>query len=83
MPQDNNDTTLHSRVLEILELIRPSIQADGGDVELVLVDDEGVVYIRFLGACIGCPSSDMTLQHGIEQTLKSHIETVTAVKTVE
>ncbi|MDP7008391.1 MAG: NifU family protein [Phycisphaerales bacterium] len=73
---------LHTRVLEVLELIRPSIQADGGDIELVEVSEDGVVSIRFLGACIGCPSSDMTLQQGIEKTLKEHIEAIKSVLAV-
>ncbi|MDP6542078.1 MAG: NifU family protein [Phycisphaerales bacterium] len=83
MGSEKVDSNLHKRVLEVLELIRPSIQADGGDIELVSVDDDGVVSIRFLGACIGCPSSDMTLHDGIENALKSRISTVTAVRTVD
>ena len=74
---------LYSKVAEVVELIRPAIQADGGDIELIGVDDNGVVSIRFLGACIGCPSLDMTLQGGIEATLKERIEGVTHVEAVE
>jgi Fe-S cluster biogenesis protein NfuA len=70
------------RVQRILEMIRPSIQADDGDVELVEVTEEGLVRVRFLGACIGCPSSTMTLQVGIEKVLKEHIPRVTAVEAV-
>ncbi|MBC8309331.1 MAG: NifU family protein [Phycisphaerales bacterium] len=70
-------------VAEVIELIRPSIQADGGDIELVSVDADGVVSIKFLGACIGCPSLDMTLQGGIESTLKERVQGVTHVKAVE
>ncbi|MBC8203486.1 MAG: NifU family protein [Planctomycetes bacterium] len=80
---ENTESELHERVAGVLELIRPSIQADGGDIELVSVDASGVVSIRFLGACIGCPSSDMTLQHGIEKTLKEHIEAVSGVQAVD
>jgi Fe-S cluster biogenesis protein NfuA len=76
-------STLFVDVAEVIELIRPSIQADGGDIELVSVDEDGVVSIKFLGACIGCPSLDMTLQGGIESTLKERVKGVTIVKAVE
>ncbi|MAI67226.1 MAG: hypothetical protein CMJ26_05055 [Phycisphaerae bacterium] len=79
----NLNTTLFNEVQAVIELIRPSIQADDGDIELIDVDSAGVVSIRFLGACIGCPSLDMTLQATIEMTLKSRVEAVTAVKAVE
>lgn len=71
------------RVQEVIELIRPSIQLDGGDIELVSVNADGVVSIRFLGECIGCPSSDMTLQHGIEKRLMERIKEVCAVKVTD
>ena len=83
MRPEHINSTLYDRVTGVLELIRPSIQADGGDIELVSIDKAGVVSIRFLGAGIGCPSSDMTLQHGIEKTLKEHIDAVTAVLAVD
>ena len=76
-------STLFNDVAEVIELIRPSIQADGGDIELVSVDADGVVSIKFLGECIGCPSRAMTLQGGIESTLKERIKGVTHVKAVE
>ena len=79
----NLNTTLFNEVQAVIELIRPSIQADDGDIELIDVDSAGVVSIRFLGACISCPSLDMTLQATIETTLKSRVEAVTAVKAVE
>ncbi len=73
---------LFKEVSSVIELIRPSIQADGGDIELVSVDQDGVVSIRFLGACIGCPSLDMTLQGGIEEMLKNRVAGVTQVQAV-
>ena len=83
----NNDSSSTSAIFkevhEVVELIRPSIQADGGDLELVSVNTKGVVSIRFLGACIGCPSLDMTLQSTIETTLKNRIDAVTSVEAVE
>lgn len=74
---------LFNEVAELIKQIRPSIQADGGDIELVEVTKKGVVSIRFLGACIGCPSLDVTLQGGIEATLKERIKGITLVQAVE
>ncbi len=71
------------RVARILELIRPAVQSDGGDVELVGVSEEGVVTIRLHGACVGCPSSQMTLKMGIERNLKDHVPEVTRVEAVD
>ncbi len=76
---DTTPTDLRDNVARILERIRPSVQRDGGDIELVDVTAEGVVSIRFLGACIGCPSSEMTLKMGIERNLKEHVPGVTEV----
>ena len=56
-----------------LSKIRPSLQADGGDVELVEVTPDGVVKVRLTGACGGCPMSQMTLKMGIERTLKEEV----------
>lgn len=74
---------VEARVAAVLERIRPAVQADGGDVELVGVSANGLVRVRFRGACIGCPSSNMTLQAGIARTLKAHIPEVTAVDAVD
>ena len=65
-------------VSEVLEDIRPQLQADGGDVELVSVE-EGVVKVRFLGGCAGCPFANMTLQMGIERYLKQKLPEVKQV----
>lgn len=67
----------------VLEAIRPAVQSDGGDIELVEVTEEGVVRIRLHGACVGCPSSSMTLRIGIEQNLKDHVAGVSRVEAVE
>ena len=75
-------TPLAEQVKQILDMIRPAIQQDDGDVELVDVSPEGVVQVRFRGACVGCPSSAITLQQGIERTLKQHVPEVTAVQAV-
>ena len=71
--------SIKERVQGVINLIRPAVQADGGDIELVDVNAEGVVQIRFHGACHGCPSSTMTLQHGIERNLREKIPEVTQV----
>ncbi len=74
---------LHDRVVRILNLIRPTVQDDGGDIELVEVTDSGLVRIRLHGACVGCPSSSMTLRIGIEQNLREHVPEVSGVVAVE
>jgi Fe-S cluster biogenesis protein NfuA len=71
--------SVREKVQNVINLIRPAVQADGGDIELVDVTAEGVVQIRFHGACHGCPSSTMTLQHGIERNLREKIPEVTQV----
>ena len=76
-------TPIRDRVAKVLNLIRPAVQSDGGDLELVDVTAEGVVCIRLHGACVGCPSSSMTLQMGIERNLKEHVPEVTAVQSVD
>lgn len=74
---------LRAAVEPILEMIRPAVQMDGGDVELVDVTNDGVVYVRLHGACIGCPSSAITLKSGIERSLRQHIPGITSVEAVE
>ena len=73
---------MKERVEAALKKIRPSLQADGGDVELVEVDKDGVVKVRLTGACGGCPMSQMTLKMGIERILKQNIPEVQAVEAV-
>ncbi len=69
------------KVKEALNKVRPMLQQDGGDVELVDVNEKsGVVTVRLTGACKGCPMSQMTLKSGIERYLKSEVEGVTAVE---
>jgi len=66
-------------VAAVLDKIRPSLQADGGNVELVDVTDDGVVKVSLKGACAGCPMSSMTLKNGIERLLKQEISGVKEV----
>lgn len=74
--------SLRDRVARVINLIRPAVQSDGGDLELVEVTPTGVVRIRLHGACVGCPSSSITLQVGIERNLKAHIPEVKGVEAV-
>ena len=71
---------MKDKVEAAIAKIRPMLQADGGNVELVDVTPEGVVQVRLQGACSGCPMSQMTLKNGIERIIK---ESVPEVKTVE
>lgn len=73
---------LREKVEKSLAKIRPALQADGGDVELAEVTKEGVVKVRLVGACAGCPMSTMTLALGIERELKKQIPEVTRVESV-
>ena len=67
------------KVAEVLDKIRPALQADGGDIELVEVTDDGVVRVKLQGACAGCPMSTLTLKNGIERILKQEIPEVKEV----
>jgi Fe-S cluster biogenesis protein NfuA len=78
----SGDPSLKEQVVKVLNLIRPAVQSDGGDLELVDITPEGVVQIRLHGACVGCPSSTMTLQVGIERNLKAHVPQVRSVQAV-
>ena len=70
------------KVQEVLNMLRPYLQADGGDVELVDITPDGVVQLRLQGACGTCPSSTYTLKMGIEEQLKQYIPNVKEVVSV-
>jgi Fe-S cluster biogenesis protein NfuA len=70
------------RVQTVLDQIRPALQADGGDVELVDVTDDGVVKVALQGACRGCPMSQLTLANGVERVLKEQIPEIVRVEPV-
>ena len=74
--------TLEEKVRGALDKVRPSLQADGGDVQLVEVSDSGIVKVRLMGACQGCAMSQMTLKMGIEKILKQNIPEVSSVESV-
>jgi Fe-S cluster biogenesis protein NfuA len=73
---------MKDKVEQALAKIRPALQADGGDVELVDVGDDGVVKVRLKGACGGCPMSQLTLKMGIERILKKEVPEVKSVEAV-
>ncbi|ACT03466.1 MULTISPECIES: NifU family protein [Paenibacillus] len=70
--------TMYDEVLDVLDKLRPFLQRDGGDVELVDVED-GIVKLRLMGACGSCPSSTITLKAGIERALLEEVEGVQEV----
>ncbi|MCF7890916.1 NifU family protein [Candidatus Bipolaricaulota bacterium] len=69
-------------VEEALDEVRPSIQADGGDVVLEEITEDDVVKVQLVGACVGCPMSAMTLKQGVEKVLESKIPEIKEVKAV-
>ncbi len=71
--------SLKEKVEAALEKVRPSLQADGGNVELLEVTDEGIVKVKLTGACGGCPMSQMTLKMGIERVVKEDVPEVKEV----
>ena len=73
---------MKDRVLRALDSVRPGLQADGGDVELVEVDENGKVTIKLVGNCGDCPMSQITLQQGIERILKSQVPEVTSLEAI-
>jgi Fe-S cluster biogenesis protein NfuA len=73
---------MREEVEKVIEQIRPNLQADGGDIELVDVDEDGVVKVKLKGACNGCPMSQITLSRGVEQVLKKNIPGVKRVESV-
>lgn len=73
---------MKEKVEQALNKVRPALQADGGDVELVEVGEDGIIKVRLTGACGGCPMSQLTLKMGIERILKKEIPEVKAVEAV-
>ncbi|NLY11630.1 MAG: NifU family protein [Firmicutes bacterium] len=73
---------MKEQVQKVLDKIRPAIQADGGNVEFVEIDENNVVKVRLTGACAGCPMSQLTLKQGIESIIKQEIPEIKAVENV-
>ncbi len=73
---------MKEQVEKALEKIRPALQRDGGDVELVEVGDDGIVKVKLTGACGGCPMSQITLKQGIERVVKQEVPSIKEVVSV-
>ncbi|MFH1092853.1 MAG: NifU family protein [Candidatus Omnitrophota bacterium] len=73
---------MREKVQKILDQIRPALQADGGDVKLIDVTEQGIVKVRLQGACGSCPMSQMTLKMGIEKRIKEEIPSIKEVVAV-
>nr|WP_231887737.1 NifU family protein [Thermodesulfatator autotrophicus] len=82
MPSNSKEVFMREEVEKALQKVRPMLQADGGDVELVEVTEDGIVKLRLQGACKGCPMSTYTLKMGIERFLKKEVPEVKAVEEV-
>jgi len=76
---NESNGSVRDRVQTVINVLRPLIQGDGGDLELVDVTDEGVVQVRLHGACVGCPGAQMTLKMGVERNLKERVPEVKEV----
>ncbi len=82
IPPKKENRMEKSKIQASLDVIRPSLQADGGDVELVEITDDGVIKVRLTGACGGCPMSQITLKQGIESYMKQAHPEVKSVESV-
>ena len=74
---------MKDRVANVINRIRPAVQMDGGDIELVDVTHEGIVKLRLVGSCHGCPSSMMTLKMGIERAIRTEVPEITGVEALD
>ena len=82
--EEKANADVSNRVQKVIDRIRPLLQADGGDLELVSVDEStGVVSVRLQGACRGCPGAAMTLKMGVERHLKEHVPEVSQLVAVD
>ncbi len=87
MPDNQNDTqnsdNFDKKVNDVLDTIRPLLQRDGGDLELVSIEEDKTVKVRLQGACKGCPGAQMTLKMGVERILREQIPEVKEVVAVQ
>ena len=77
MAEENQ--TIEEKVLEAIEMFRPQLQADGGDMEYVCIDEQNRVHLKLVGACGSCPMAVMTLKMGVERYIKDAVPEVTEV----
>jgi len=82
MGEDKSTKTTFQKVEAALQSIRPYLEADGGDVKVLEVDDQGVVTLELLGACGSCPMSTMTLKAGVEEAIKRAVPEITSVEAI-
>lgn len=68
------DASLEQKIVEAINQIRPSLQNDGGDIEFLRFENDKDVYVRLVGACAGCPMSQMTLKNGVEKYLRATVD---------
>jgi Fe-S cluster biogenesis protein NfuA len=85
MTQQNveQQNSLQERVQAVINRIRPAVQSDGGDVELVEITKDNICRIKLHGACITCPSSSVTLHHGIERNIREKVPEIKGVERVQ
>ena len=81
--ETNTQQTFEEKVKDVIESVRPALQAHGGDIELVGVDENNAVKVRLQGACQGCPGAAMTMKTGIERILKEKVPEVKDVIAVD
>ena len=79
----DSEVTFNDQVAEVIHAIRPLLQNDGGDIELVGIDEDNTVNVRLQGACKGCPGAAMTLKMGVERLLKEKVPAVKQVVAVQ
>ena len=80
---ESTTPSVKEKVTGVIDTIRPALQRDGGDIELIDVTSEGVVSVRLQGACSGCPSAAMTLSMLVERKLKAEVPEVTELVAIE
>lgn len=78
----NQPSSFYARIQEVLDSYRPTLYRDGGDVELLRVDEQGVAHVKMLGACIDCPISLLTMRLGVQRLLKEHFNEITGVNAI-
>jgi Fe-S cluster biogenesis protein NfuA len=80
--KNNMSETVEARVKAALAEIKPQIQADGGDIDLVAIENN-IVKVRLRGACVGCPMSALTLKQGVERVIKQRVPEIQSVEAVQ
>ena len=77
------EKTISERIAEVIDTVKPMLQNDGGDIELVSIEEDNTVKVRLQGACKGCPGAQMTLKMGVERLLKERVPEVKEVVAVD